>query len=162
MNLVAADVRRLICFARSVRASLRRLLRFMGFRVFAGVFRSGVLKHRIHDVRFSFELRAMGPHFCRTQRKDIFMSQAIMDPEQVRRFADELQRFNRDLQNRMGSLQARFNALGDSWQDQEQIKFSDEFKQTVKMMKKFAEMSDQHVPYLLRKAQRIEEYLNQR
>ena len=90
------------------------------------------------------------------------MPQAIMDPEQVRRFADELQRFNRDLQNRMGSLQARFNALGDSWQDQEQIKFSDEFKQTVKMMKKFAEMSDQHVPYLLRKAQKIEEYLNQR
>ena len=90
------------------------------------------------------------------------MPQAIMDPEQVRRFADELQRFNRDLQNRMGSLQARFNALGDSWQDQEQIKFSDEFKQTLKMMKKFAEMSDQHVPYLLRKAQKIEEYLNQR
>ena len=29
-------------------------------------------------------------------------------------------------------------------------------------MKKFSEMSDQHVPYLLRKAQRIEEYLKQR
>jgi len=53
------------------------------------------------------------------------MPQAMMDPEQVRRFADELQRFNRDLQNRMGSLQARFGALGDSWQDQEHTKFSD-------------------------------------
>jgi len=90
------------------------------------------------------------------------MPQAMMDPEQVRRFADELQRFNRDLQNRMGSLQARFSALGDSWQDQEHTKFSDEFKQTVKALKKFVEMSDQHVPYLLRKAQRIEEYLKQR
>jgi uncharacterized protein YukE len=90
------------------------------------------------------------------------MPQAIMDPEQVRRFADELQRFNRDLQNRMGSLQARFAALGDSWSDQEHTKFSDEFKITLKAMKKFSEMSDQHVPYLLRKAQRIEEYLNQR
>jgi uncharacterized protein YukE len=90
------------------------------------------------------------------------MPQAMMDPEQVRRFAEELQRFNRDLQNRMGSLQARFSALGESWQDQEQTKFSDEFKQTVKTLKKFMEMSDQHVPYLLRKAQRIEEYLKQR
>ena len=90
------------------------------------------------------------------------MPQAMMDPEQVRRFAEELQRFNRDLQNRMGSLQARFAALGESWQDQEHMKFSDEFKQTVKALKKFVEMSDQHVPYLLRKAQRIEEYLNQR
>ena len=49
-----------------------------------------------------------------------------------------------------------------SWQDQEHTKFSDEFKITLKAMKKFSEMSDQHVPYLLRKAQRIEEYLNQR
>jgi uncharacterized protein YukE len=90
------------------------------------------------------------------------MPQAIMDPEQVKRFAEELQRFNRDLQNRMGSLQARFSALGDSWQDQEHTKFSDEFKLTVKALKKFVEISDQHVPYLLRKAQRIEEYLSQR
>ena len=90
------------------------------------------------------------------------MSQAIMDPEQVRRFAEELQRFNRDLQNRMGSLQARFAALGDTWQDQEHTKFSEEFKQTVKALKKFVDVSDQHVPYLQRKAQRIEEYLNQK
>jgi WXG100 family type VII secretion target len=90
------------------------------------------------------------------------MAQAIMDPEQVRRFADELQRFSSDLQNRMASLQARFGALGDTWQDQEHQKFSDEFKQTMKALKKFIEVSSRHTPYLLRKAQRIEEYLTQR
>lgn len=90
------------------------------------------------------------------------MPQAIMDPEDVRRFADELQRFNRDLQGRVGALQARFAALGDTWQDQEHIKFADEFRQTVKALKKFIEISDQHVPYLLRKVQRVEEYLRQR
>jgi uncharacterized protein YukE len=90
------------------------------------------------------------------------MPQAIMDPEEVRRFAEELQRFNRDLQNRLGSLQARFAALGETWQDQEHNKFTDEFKQTVKALKKFVEVSDLHVPYLMRKAQRIQEYLNQR
>ncbi len=90
------------------------------------------------------------------------MPQAIMDPESVRRFAEELQRFNRDLQNRLGSLQARFAALGETWQDQEHGKFAEEFKQTAKALRKFIEVSDQHVPYLLRKAQRVEEYLNQR
>ena len=85
-----------------------------------------------------------------------------MDPEEVRRFADELKRFNIDLQNRMGSLQARFKSLADSWQDQENIKFTEEFNQTLKALKKFVEVSNQHTPYLLRKAQRIEEYLNQR
>ncbi len=90
------------------------------------------------------------------------MPQAIMDPEEVRRFADELKRFNSDLQDRVSSLHARFAALGDTWQDQEHTKFSDEFKQTIKALKKFVEVSNQHTPYLLRKAQRIEEYLNQR
>jgi len=90
------------------------------------------------------------------------MSQAIMDPEEVRRFADELKRFNTDLQERVVSLQARFASLSDSWQDQEHVKFAEEFKQTMKVLKKFVEVSNQHAPYLLRKAQRIEEYLNQR
>ena len=89
------------------------------------------------------------------------MVQAIIDPEQVRRFAEELKRFNSDLQNSLSALQARFAALGDTWQDQEHNKFSEEFKQTVKALRKFIEVSNQHTPYLLRKAQRIEEYLNQ-
>jgi uncharacterized protein YukE len=90
------------------------------------------------------------------------MSQAIMDPEEVRRFAEELKRFNAELQSKMSSLQARFAALSDTWQDQEHQKFADEFQQTIKTLKKFVESSNQHAPYLLRKAQRIEEYLKQR
>jgi WXG100 family type VII secretion target len=90
------------------------------------------------------------------------MAQAIMDPEQVRRFAEELKRFNSDLQDKLASVQARFAALGDTWQDEEHAKFAEEFRQTMKALKKFIEVSNQHTPFLLRKAQRIEEYLNQR
>src|SRR5512136_2261078 len=89
------------------------------------------------------------------------MSQPIMDPEEVRRFAEELKKFNVDLQNRITALQARFAALGDTWQDQEHAKFADEFRETMKAFRKFVEVSNQHSPYLLRKAQRIEEYLRQ-
>lgn len=90
------------------------------------------------------------------------MAQAIMDPEQVRRFAEELNRFNAELQQRMGSLTVRFKSLGDSWQDQEYERFSEEFIQTMKSLKKFADASNRFSPYLVRKAQRIEDYLNQR
>ena len=89
------------------------------------------------------------------------MAQAIMDPEKVRRFADELQRFHTDLENRLVLLQARLSSLGDTWQDQEHEKFSEEFKLAMKALKKFIELSKTHAPYLLRKAQRIEEYLQQ-
>jgi uncharacterized protein YukE len=90
------------------------------------------------------------------------MSQAIIDPEEVRRFAAELKRFNGDLRERTGSLMARFTALGDTWQDQEQEKFSAEFIQLMKTLKSFLELSDRHTPYLLRKAERIQQYLDQR
>ena len=90
------------------------------------------------------------------------MAQAMMDPAEVRRFAEELKRFNIDLQSRTAALQARFAALGDTWQDQEHAKFAEEFQQTMKAFRKFAEVSGQHGPFLLRKAQKIEEYLQQR
>jgi uncharacterized protein YukE len=89
------------------------------------------------------------------------MSQAIMDPAEVRRFAEELKRFNQDLQSRITLLHARFAALGDTWQDQEHARFAEEFRQTMKALTKFIEISGQHTPFLLRKAQRIEEYLSQ-
>ena len=85
-----------------------------------------------------------------------------MDPEEVRRFAKELKRFNDDIQVKGAALQARFASLGSSWQDQEAEKFAEEFVTTMKALKKFTEVSEKHTPYLLRKAQRIEEYLNQR
>jgi len=90
------------------------------------------------------------------------MSQAIMDPAEVRRFADELKRFNQDMQDRMILLHARFNSLGDTWQDQEHSKFADEFQRTLRALSKFIETSNHHVPFLLRKARRIEDYLSQK
>ena len=85
-----------------------------------------------------------------------------MDPDEVRRFATELKRFNEEMQTRSSSLHARFVALTGSWQDQEQGKFAEEFLTTMKVLRKFMEVSEKHTPFLLRKAQRIEEYLDQR
>ena len=90
------------------------------------------------------------------------MAQAMMDPEEVRRFAKELKRFNDDTQTRAQALNAKFSAMASTWQDQEHAKFAEEFISTMKMLKKFMEVSEQHTPFLLRKAQRIEDYLDQR
>ena len=90
------------------------------------------------------------------------MAQAVMDPEEVRRFAKELKRFNSGLEQGMALLEARFKALGDRWQDQEHQRFAEEFGQTMRALKRFVEMYNQHTPFLLRKAQRIEDYLEQR
>lgn len=90
------------------------------------------------------------------------MAKAIIDPAEVRRFASDLKRFTTDLQNQLVSLHGRFVALGDSWRDQEHDRFSDEFEQALRALSRFIEQSNQHAPYLMRKAQRIEDYLTQR
>jgi len=97
-----------------------------------------------------------------TLNPSIDMAQAIMDPEEVRRFAKELKRFNEDIQTRAAALHARFTNLSSTWQDQEHEKFAEEFVSTMKVLRKFMEVSEKHTPFLLRKAQRIEEYLDQR
>jgi len=73
-----------------------------------------------------------------------------------------LKHFNAGRQQGMTLLDARFKALGDTWQDQEHQRFSEEFSQTMRALKKFVEVSNEHTPFLLRKAQRIEDYLEQR
>lgn len=90
------------------------------------------------------------------------MSQAIVDPAELRRFAHGLKQFNAELDERMSALANQLHALSATWRDQEQKKFADEFEQHLKIIKRSIEATDQYAPYLIRKAERIEEYLQQR
>ena len=90
------------------------------------------------------------------------MAKAVADPAELRRFAQELKRFNNDLQGNMQSLQARMGTLSQSWRDQEQAKFEEEFDSTMKTLARFLKTAEVHIPFLLRKAQRIEDYPQQR
>ena len=90
------------------------------------------------------------------------MSQAIVDPAELRRFAHNLKRFSEDLESSMASLHGQMQTLSESWRDQEHVKFVQEFEHTLKMLNHFTEAASQHVPFLVHKAERIEEYLQQR
>ena len=88
------------------------------------------------------------------------MPQAVVDPVALRRFSQQLKSFNEELHNKLTVLHGQMMALGDTWRDQEHEKFLNSFEQTRQMLQKFMEASVQHIPYLLKKAERIEEYLN--
>ena len=90
------------------------------------------------------------------------MAKAVVDPAELRRFAQDLKRMNTTLRDQMAVLQGRMTELGQSWRDQEQVKFAEEFEQTVRVLARFSDAADKHIPFLLRKAEKIEEYLNQR
>ena len=87
------------------------------------------------------------------------MPQAVVDPDELRQFAQKLKKFNTDLRDRMVALNNQLTALGATWRDQEQKRFTEEYDEHMKLMGRFLEQSERHVPYLLRKADQIDEYL---
>jgi len=88
--------------------------------------------------------------------------QAIADPADLVQFAQELRHFNDQLQESMSRLTAGFGRVGDTWRDQEHQKYAIEFEQTMRVLLHFQQASEQQIPFLLRKAVRIRDYLDQR
>lgn len=87
------------------------------------------------------------------------MAQAIVDPEQLRQFAGMLKHYSQQIRESTSSLSQAQSRLADSWRDQEHRKFVDEFEEQVKLVHKLLESTEKHVPYLMKKAAIIDEYL---
>jgi uncharacterized protein YukE len=90
------------------------------------------------------------------------MGKAHADPGELRRFAADLNRFNTELAQLVGSIHGKLRNLEQTWRDAEQRKFSEAFDQTAKALGVFLESSVAHVQMLNKKATLLEEYLKQR
>ena len=90
------------------------------------------------------------------------MAKANVDPAELRRFAQHLSRFNRELEQMMSALGARAGQMAQTWRDQEHRKFAEEMDETMRVLQRFLKSSDEHVRFLNRKAEQAEQYLNQR
>ncbi len=87
------------------------------------------------------------------------MSQAIVNPDHLRQFAANLKAFSDDLEQRSGALASQMNQLGETWRDQQHRKFASEFEDELRQMGRLVRSAQQHIPYLLRKADQIDAYL---
>ena len=86
----------------------------------------------------------------------------IVDPDDLHRFAVELRRFSSEVQERISKINRHFAKLAETWQDQEHEKFAGEFTHMLHVLTKFVSSSEEQVPVLLRKAESIRRYLEQR
>jgi len=57
------------------------------------------------------------------------MAQAIVNPEDLRRFAARLKQFNNEMMTQLTTLHGQLSGLGQSWRDREHDKFVEEFEQ---------------------------------
>ena len=93
--------------------------------------------------------------------RNTYMSpKAIVNPDELRIFAQKLNQFNKEMAQNMSALQSQFVRLGDTWQDQEHQKFAREFEQTMRVLSQFQRTSEQQIPSLLKKARIIDDYLH--
>ena len=90
------------------------------------------------------------------------MPQAIADPEELKRFANLLKKFNTELVDRSNALAGQLESLSTTWRDQENKKFAEQFSQQLMGVTRLVEVNNEYIPFLMRKAARIEEYLQQR
>ena len=90
------------------------------------------------------------------------MSQAIVDPNELRRFAANLKKFNAELEAGLTALSGQLHGLSATWRDAEHKKFVEDFEQHIKAIARTMEATNEHAPFLIRKAERIEDYLSQR
>ena len=93
---------------------------------------------------------------------DCQMAQVHADPEQLKRFANNLTAFNRELAEMIVRMRDNFASLGETWRDQEHEKFANEFTQTMRVLERFIRMSDDHIPMLRRKAEHLDNFLHRR
>ena len=90
------------------------------------------------------------------------MPQASADPEDLKRFANLLKQFNTDLVDRTNSLSGQLESLSVTWRDQENKRFAEQFTEQLKGITRLVEVNNAYIPFLVRKAARLEEYLQQR
>lgn len=84
------------------------------------------------------------------------------NPEEIEAFAATLSRFSKTLHDQIKQLNAAQKRLGETWRDQENARYAGEFEQTMRTLERFIQASEQQVPQLKRKAQRLRDYLQQR
>lgn len=90
------------------------------------------------------------------------MAQAIVNPEEIRRFIGEMNHFKRELEQNRDRTNAKMRQLGETWKDSEHQRFAQEFENFIRQMNPFLNNIDEYNSFLNRKAAAADNYLQQR
>lgn len=85
-----------------------------------------------------------------------------LNPEELEQFISALQNFNRQTEELMKDMNAKFDRLGDTWQDAAYQRFGDDYMLTMARLQQFIDESDAHLPRLRERAARARELLELR
>ena len=87
------------------------------------------------------------------------MPKVHADPDEILKFAQMLKTFSQDLTKNARVLQGQFKTLGETWQDQQHMRFAQEFEQLMGVLHKFMQSSEEQIPLLQKKACILKEFI---
>jgi uncharacterized protein YukE len=90
------------------------------------------------------------------------MAQAIVNPDEIRKFIGEMKRFKSELEQNRDRTKGKMRELGETWRDQEHQKFASEFENFIRQMNPFLKNIEEYNSFLNRKAVAADTYLQQR
>ena len=90
------------------------------------------------------------------------MPQAIVDPEEVKRFAAFLEFTAAELAGAKSDAASYFRDLRNAWHDEKYDKFEQSFEETVARINNFVLYARMYADHLNKRARKAEEYLEGR
>jgi hypothetical protein len=90
------------------------------------------------------------------------MAQIIVDPADLRRFANLLEQEVRNLRERQRTLEVVRRDLARAWRDSRYLTFERTYLPTIQVLERFEKAAERYAGYLRGKADRADRYLGRR
>jgi len=103
-----------------------------------------------------------GRHSLLGRIRGIVMPQVDVNPDELDRFAKELQQFIQQAEQLNKQLQGSFSRVSGSWKDEQNRRFAEELMATSRNLTRFVETASQHLPKLRKQVDAARAYLSQR
>ncbi len=88
------------------------------------------------------------------------MTKIVIEPEELHRFAAHLMQFQMRLNELKTETRGKMNHLNETWRDQENAKFVQQFEQDMKPLEKLIHTAEEYSQFLKRKASSTDHYFN--
>ena len=90
------------------------------------------------------------------------MPQAIVDPDELRRFAAFLDGLAESIKGKKAAVNGSFSSLKKVWRDQKYARFERVFSDTMNQLDRFIRDATNYAQYLRKKAAIVDKYLERR
>lgn len=82
------------------------------------------------------------------------------NPDEMRQFAHHLNKLSTDFRNLKDATRAKMNHLSNSWRDNENAQFVQQFEHDVRPLERLIATADEYAQFLKKKAATLDNYLN--